>query len=131
MVGFVLERRSAEADLVAVRIAVGDLADAVPVRLAGLRLDATGTGGLGERVEVTHEQRLHGVAGVLRLELDVEEAVLGELPDRLGVVRHERRVVAQQTAVPVLRDVEVAHVHAGEEVDFHPDTLARWIGATR
>jgi hypothetical protein len=58
------ERGAAEADLVAARVAVGDLADAIGVGLPVHRLDAP----LGDRgdavVEVVDEDRVLGVAGV-------------------------------------------------------------------
>src|SRR5204863_258493 len=60
----------------------------------------------------------------LGTELDVDEAVVVDLPDGLDVVREERRRRPEKPLVPVQRDVPVADVDSCEEVDGHRATLS-------
>src|SRR5712692_2968684 len=82
-----LERGAAEADLVAVGVAVDDLAHTVPVRLLRGGLDSSGADALDPPIEVVDEHRVQCMAGALRQVLDVEVSVLGKLPHRLRRVR--------------------------------------------
>jgi hypothetical protein len=122
------ERGAAEADLVAVRIVKEGFAYAVFVDLGVGGLKAAG-GDLDDAdVEVFKEEGVHGVAGVLGAEVDIEVTVFGELPDGFGVVGKEGGWGAEQALVPgegggIIRDGD-----AGEEVQGHVQDRA--MGAT-
>ena len=75
-----VRRAAAETDLVAVGVVERDLADAVVVGLAFRGLDATGDDLVHHGVEVVHEDSDCAVPRVLRLLLDRDRTVLGELP---------------------------------------------------
>ena len=87
-----VERGAAEADLVAVGVAVDHLAHAVPARLLRGGLDSSGADALDPLIEVVDEHRVQCIAGALGQLLDVEVPVLGKFPDRLRRVREETRV---------------------------------------
>lgn len=77
---------AADSDLVAVRIAVYGLADAVVICLPCPRIEATVSSRFKEAVKVIDEEGHHRVSCVLRLELDVQMAVLCQRPDTLRVI---------------------------------------------
>ena len=117
--GLVVTRSAADAELVALGVAVDDLADAVVVGLPIGGLDAA-RGDPGDAfVQVLDEQRVHGEARTLGPLHDVDRAVRGDLPQDLGVVHYERRRGAEQLLVPGKRTGEVAHGDPGEEFDGH------------
>ena len=118
-----LEWAAAEANLVAVGVAVDHLAHTVPVRLLCGRLDSSGRDALDPLIEVVDEERVLCMAGALGPLLDVEVPVLGKLPHRLRRVRKERRPAAQQALVPSQRALVVADREPREEVDRHVSTL--------
>src|SRR5450755_1438650 len=78
-----LERGAAEADLVAVGVAVDHLAHAIPVRLLRGGLDSPAADALDPLIEVVDEHRVQRMAGAPGQLLDVEVPVLGKLPHRL------------------------------------------------
>ena len=120
-----LERRAAEPDLVAFGVAEDGLAHAVGVRLLLGGLEAA-PGDLREPgVVVLEEQGVQRVAGVLGPLHDVDEAVLGEFPHGLRVVREERRRRPEQLLVPGQRRRVVLDGDAREEVEGHPAMLRR------
>jgi len=59
-----------------------------------------------------------GPPGSVGVALDVDEAVVGQLPHRLGVVGVERRLGPEQPPVPVERRVVVPDADPGEEVQL-------------
>jgi hypothetical protein len=91
-----LERGTAEADLVAVGVAVDHLAHTVPVRLPGGGLDSPGADALDPLIEVVNEHRVQCMASARGQLLDVQVSVLSKLPNRLRRVRDEGGFGAQQ-----------------------------------
>ena len=65
--------------------------------------------------EVVHEQRHQRMTRVLRAVLDVDRPPGGDLPDRLLVVRVERRWLPEQAFVPLLGRGVVGRRDAGEQ----------------
>src|SRR5205085_8580725 len=78
-----LQWSAAESDLVSVGIAVRDLAHAVGVGFPFHRVKSPIGYLRDERIEVIDEERVHGVAGVLRPLHNVQEPMLCKLPHGL------------------------------------------------
>src|SRR5215475_4510751 len=114
---------SAEPDLVAVGVDVGDLAHAIRVRLPLRRLQPSPSHLGHQGVEVIDDDGVHGVAGVLGPLDDVHRPVLGQLPHGLGVVGEERGRGAEQPLVPGQRRRIVVDGYAREQVDGHAEML--------
>jgi integrase-like protein len=114
---------AAEADLVAVGVAVDHLAHTVPVGLLRGGLDSPGAEALDPLIELADEHRVQRMAGVLGQLLDIEVPVLGKLPHRLRSVREERGFTAQQPLIPRERALIVAHRKPREKVNHHAFTL--------
>ena len=70
-------------------------------------------------VEIVDEQEVERPTGALGVLVDVEVAVLRELPDRLGFVREEGGRCAEQALVRSLRHLEVAYAVPREELEGH------------
>ncbi|MGH8926410.1 MAG: hypothetical protein ACRDWA_17565 [Acidimicrobiia bacterium] len=90
-----------------------DLTDAIAIALPLRGLDPTADDPVDHSVEVVHEDGDRPMAGVLRLLLDRDRAVLGELPRLLGVVGYEGRLTGE-IALPGLRSMEVPNVELGK-----------------
>src|SRR5215472_916201 len=84
----------AETDLVAIRVAVGDLADAVAVSLLFGGRDAPLRYCRDALIEIADEDSHYRVASFLGSCVDVDRPILGELPDGLGVMGDEARLGA-------------------------------------
>src|SRR5438552_8499578 len=97
--GSIVPREAAEADLVAVVVAVDRLADAVRVRLALGRLQSPRVNVRDERIEVLDDDRDQRAAGATRILLDVDRPLVGQRPDDLARVGEERRLT-QKLLVP-------------------------------
>src|SRR5712691_8367395 len=121
-----LERGAAEADLVAVGVAIDHLAHAVPVPLLRGGLDSPGADALDPLIEVAGEHRVQCMAGALGQLLDVEVSVPGKLPHRLRRVREERGSGAQQPLVPRECALVVAHRKPREEAGRHACPSCPW-----
>ena len=75
-------------------------------------------------VRSSTNKRHQRVARVLRSVLDVDGPPGGDLPDRLRVVRVERRRLSEQACVPLLGRGVVGHRDAGEQGrEVHPVLL--------
>src|SRR5690606_22883239 len=64
---------------------------------------------------------------------DVDEPILGQLPDGLRLVREERRISAEQPSIPIECAAEVADRDAGEYACGHDQDLlcSGWIHVGR
>src|SRR5436853_3494381 len=98
-----LQRSAAEADLVSVGIAVRGLAHAVRVGFLLHGVESPLGDLRDERMKVSDEERVHGVAGVFRPLHNVHVAMLRKLPHGLCVVWKEGGREAQQPFVPFQR----------------------------
>src|SRR5947209_5357352 len=113
-----LQWSAAESDLVSVGIAVRDLAHAVGVGFPFRRIKSPIGYLRDERIEVIDEERVHGVAGVLRPLHNVHEPMLCKLPHGLCVVWEECGHRAQQPFVPRERRRVVGDWNSREQVEI-------------
>src|SRR5919199_4078913 len=103
LAGSRLQRSAAEPDLVSVEIAVRDLAHAVRVGFPLHGVESPIGYLRDERIEVSDEERVHGVAGMLRPLHNIHVPMLRKLPHGLCVGWKECGRGAQQPFVPLQR----------------------------
>src|SRR5205085_8744676 len=113
-----LQWSAAQSDLVSVGIAVRDLARAVGVGFPLHRVESPIGYLRDERIEVIDEDRVHGVASVLRPQHNVHVPMLRKLPHGLCVVWKECGLRAQQSFVPRERRRVVGDWNSREQVEI-------------
>jgi hypothetical protein len=94
---------AAEPNLVSVMVTVRDLAHAVRIDFSIGWVESPFSDLPDERIEVSDEECVPGVTGVLRLLRGVDIPMLGKLANRLCFVRKECWAGAQQSLVPFQR----------------------------